>query len=290
MDAALSLGTGNYIIPLNYLRCFTSNTSYNYGITLQLSDVLLGGYENRPVEKPDVAGSSFVTAVHVEAELGLLPTRAGHPDRDQGSVLPTTSDRFRMPVRAQTKSNVILLPSGLKGLIVRILRLSKVMHKITCAYFGGGEDCFEDTSSTSTGVGRACWQTASTIVIPPATFTTRTTSVQEIGCVEFRVEAVSVQEFRYPRDPRYLRTAFTHWRSDEGTWVVRNRDEAIVGQVVGDGMRIISEETLRDVGVCMEIDSSIPIDPAYTVADFAIRFVCKCNSRVISYPFVLKTV
>lgn len=142
----------------------------------------------------------------------------------------------------------------------RFNRIAAALEAVSCGCGpAGNANCYADIdTSLPIGVGSPCADAPLTLIVPPHTFDFTETSVTPSGSC-LALEFFSVPRSAFASIPRgqTLSTYFTNFDSASAPkdFEFRNSKGAVVGQVIGDAVRVVIDRPATTVTVCLNLNT-----------------------------------
>lgn len=157
----------------------------------------------------------------------------------------------------------------------RFSKLLSTMEVVVCASSKKcNDDCWDDWDQMySVGMARVCARTHAQIVAPPATMIMTPKSVSsDDGCIDLKVSDISKEECKMV-EKNQISIQWGHLAERKNYVVVKNSHGAYIGQVIGDGVSLKTDDDKKFlmVGLCLDwFRTYVDLYPGeFPILDFA---------------------
>jgi hypothetical protein len=200
-----------------------------------------------------LTGTYFSALENIQKSISPLYQWAPTTDYNKFQSLVFTAASQRLTILYQSE------------IFCRFKRIAESLSGVVCDCLSdGGANCFSGAALVPTAVGRPCAGESSSVLSTVATINFAADSVSG-DCVTILVSEVSRETFK-GKAPQRLSSNFVAF-NDFTFYSVHNNDDAVVGQVIGDGVELNIAAKINSAQVCIKYSTGA--DSAYDVADFA---------------------
>mmetsp|Transcript_17632 Transcript_17632/g.44926 ORF Transcript_17632/g.44926 Transcript_17632/m.44926 type:complete len:1818 (+) Transcript_17632:144-5597(+) len=148
-----------------------------------------------------------------------------------------------------------------------------LIGQVLCRCSNGDGLCEKTGKNIGLATATVCPSFGDTIVAPPFIMELSEHSVDGSSCVDFTVDVVYSSEFASVQSSN-LATTFREVQELERLEVVINQDDAVVGELIGNAIRITGENLgrVKNVKACFSLENSLGSNKDYDTYDFATYF------------------
>eukprot|EP00013_Stygamoeba_regulata_P018191 CAMPEP_0177675114 /NCGR_PEP_ID=MMETSP0447-20121125/26991_1 /TAXON_ID=0 /ORGANISM="Stygamoeba regulata, Strain BSH-02190019" /LENGTH=1814 /DNA_ID=CAMNT_0019183405 /DNA_START=127 /DNA_END=5571 /DNA_ORIENTATION=+ len=148
----------------------------------------------------------------------------------------------------------------------------QLLGELLCRCTNDSTLCNSASTSVSLATATVCPSIADRVVAPPFVLSLEQSSVKSRDCIDFQVALLYSSEFGNTESSR-LGTTFRAVAEYVALEAVRNSNDAVVGSLIGNAIKITSSQDVSqvtNVHVCFFLENSIPVVSVdYTTLDFA---------------------